>query len=521
MNALSAPHAPPAQSSLWRSLGWNAAIAMAIGLVLAVALVGASVLLAARNATALDRVARTEHARVALTTVMSALESAETGQRGYLLTGKDNYLEPYTRGTHDLPDALDRLESALQDSPESAATLPELRRLATDKLEELAQTIVHAQAGNLAAALDLVQSDRGQQDMRAIRILVGDVYQQQQVILTAQVEAVNRGGRLLVIADALGLVLLALIATGVAWGARQAFRALRSARDELGLAYQAISTANETLEDRVRDRTAALTEANEEIQRFAYIVSHDLRAPLVNIMGFTSEMESAAATVRTFAAKAAEADPSGTKDLVLAANEDIPESIRFIKSSAAKMDRLIGAILKLSREGRRVLTPEPVAMNPLLDGIAASLQHQADERGATITIHPLPPASSDRLVLEQVFSNLVENALKYLQPGRPGQIDVRGRIEVRSQPAGRTLVYEVRDNGRGIAARDLERVFELFRRAGDQTVAGEGIGLAHVRALVRRLGGRIDCVSTEGVGSTFRVELPQSRGPAEPEKPEP
>ncbi len=106
------------------------------------------------------------------------------------------------------------------------------------------------------------------------------------------------------------------------------------------------------------------------------------------------------------------------------------------------------------------------------------------------------------------FSNLLENALKYLQPGRPGRIEVSGRR------VGRAVLYEVVDNGRGIAARDLERVFELFRRAGDQTVPGEGIGLAHVRALVRRLGGRIDCVSVEGVGSTFRVELPISGMPA-------
>jgi signal transduction histidine kinase len=344
--------------------------------------------------------------------------------------------------------------------------------------------------------------------MSAIRSIVDRLYVQQQATLANEVASVNAGGRLLVMADALGFVLLALLAAAIAWGGWQAFRTLRAAQNELADAYQALSLSNETLEDRVRERTAALTEANEEIQRFAYIVSHDLRAPLVNIMGFTSEMEGAAATVRAFAARMAETDPDGTKDLVVAAEEDIPESIRFIKTSTAKMDRLIGAILKLSREGRRVLTPERVSMKALIESIAASLRHQSDERSASITINPLPDITTDRLVLEQVFSNLLENALKYLQPGRPG------RIEVTGHRLGRFVVYEVKDNGRGIASRDMERIFELFRRAGDQTVPGEGIGLAHVRALVRRLGGRIDCVSTEGVGSTFQVELPINGVPA-------
>ena len=159
-----------------------------------------------------------------------------------------------------------------------------------------------------------------------------------------------------------------------------------------------------------------------------------------------------------------------------------------------------------------MLTPERIPMRAFLGTIAASMQHQADERGATVAIADVPDITTDRLVLEQLFSNLLENALKYLQPGRLGQIEISGRRQ------GANIVYSVKDNGRGIAARDLERVFELFRRAGDQTVPGEGIGLAHVRALVRRLGGRIDCVSAVGVGSTFRVELPQA--PTMPEPPQ-
>ena len=166
------------------------------------------------------------------------------------------------------------------------------------------------------------------------------------------------------------------------------------------------------------------------------------------------------------------------------------------------MDRLITAILRLSREGRRVLAPERIDMAVLLGAIADSVRQLADAAGAQISVGDTPPFTSDRLAVEQVFSTLIETALKYLQPGRAGRVTLTGRIE------GDWVRYDVIDNGRGIASRDLERIFELFRRAGPQDTAGEGIGLAHVKALLRRLGGTIVCESIPGEGSTFVVKLP-------------
>ena len=254
---------------------------------------------------------------------------------------------------------------------------------------------------------------------------------------------------------------------------------------------------NERLDDIVRVRTADLTAANDEIQRFAYIVSHDLRAPLVNIMGFTSEMEQASAVVARYVVT-----EGASSELRQAATEDIPEALRFIRSSTSKMDRLINAILRLSREGRRVLSPEAIDMAGLFAGLVETMQHQAGSKDAEIVLQSVPDVVADRLAVEQVFGNLIDNALKYLRPQVPGKIVIGGERQ------GSMARYEISDNGRGIAPRDYERVFELFRRAGDQSVPGEGIGLAHVRALVRRLGGSIDCASTLGQGTVFTVWLP-------------
>ena len=137
--------------------------------------------------------------------------------------------------------------------------------------------------------------------------------------------------------------------------------------------------------------------------------------------------------------------------------------------------------------------------------IIASLKHQIDDTATTVILpENLPQLVNDRLALEQVFSNLLDNALKYLQPGRPG------RIEIGVENAPHAVVIAVQDNGRGIAENDLERVFELFRRAGAQDRPGEGIGLAHVRALVRRLGGTIRLESEPDCGSTFTIALPKA-----------
>ena len=245
-----------------------------------------------------------------------------------------------------------------------------------------------------------------------------------------------------------------------------------------------------------REAEAELRESNEEIQRYAYIVSHDLRAPLVNVMGFTSELEAVREELRTLLRD----HPQGKR-----IDDDIGESLSFIQAAIIKMERLIAAILKLSREGRRRFTPEPLDMTALIRGIADAQRHQAGRLGAIVTVsETLPEIIADRLAVEQVFGNLIDNALKYLDPARAGT------IEISAKPApGNRIRFAVSDNGRGIAPQDHGRIFELFRRSGAQDRPGEGIGLASVKALVRTLGGRVEVFSQPGRGSTFIVTLPR------------
>jgi signal transduction histidine kinase len=273
---------------------------------------------------------------------------------------------------------------------------------------------------------------------------------------------------------------------------------------QLDQAQQKLVAANDELEFRVSERTRDLQTANEEIQRYAYIVSHDLRAPLVNIIGFTKELETATKSfARLLASPRLDRDDPAVAPVVRAIDEDIPEALKFIEVSTARMDGLITAILNLSRLGRLPLKPEDLDLNALTMDCIASLQHRINEEGAVVAIEGrLPRIWGDRRILEQVVGNLLDNAVKYLSSDRTGRIVIRGR-----RVGGKVLI-EIEDNGRGVAASDQDRIFDLFRRAGKQDRPGEGIGLAHVRALVRRLGGEIAMKSDGSTGSVFSITLP-------------
>jgi signal transduction histidine kinase len=425
------------------------------------------------------------------------LERAEAARRGYLLDRSPSRLQVFDESTAQLESQFERLNQLTSDNPGQQARLRAIRPVVFGHIEDMRETITLAKADRLedARALFKQRGDRG--NMRRIRAATDEFEDFEDLLLTERLAAERQSLSTMQLLLMLVGLLLMIAFVGTLFVLRRYTRDLIASRQRLHI-------LNTDLEGAVAERTEDLTRANDEIQRFAYIVSHDLRSPLVNILGFTAELETANKAIGGFVESVEEAKPDLVTDTVrFAAKEDLPEAIGFIRTSTQKMDRLINAILDLSRQGRRVLTPEKLPMESIMADIAASLSTQAEERNATIRIDaPLPDLFHDRLAIEQVFSNLLENATKYLAPGRPGVIVVRGRQQ------GRRAIFEVEDNGRGIAEADRERVFELFRRAGQQDQKGEGIGLANVRALAYRLGGNVSVQSTLGEGSVFTVNLP-------------
>ncbi len=241
----------------------------------------------------------------------------------------------------------------------------------------------------------------------------------------------------------------------------------------------------------------------EELQQFAYVISHDLRAPLINLKGFSGEIRLALESIAPVLTRCRDALSGPDREaLDLALDEDLPEALGFIESSVTRMEGMINAILKLSRAGRRRMAPERLDMAALVTRVLDSLAFQIQKTGATVRVGDLPDVPADRLDMEQVFANLIGNAVQYLDPDRTGSIEIDGRLlfdEVR---------FEVRDNGIGVPQDQADRIFDLFHRIEERPVPGEGMGLACVRAVIRRHGGRIWCEPDPDTGTTFCFTIP-------------
>ncbi|BBK36117.1 histidine kinase [Allostella sp. ATCC 35155] len=462
------------------------------------AIVGASLWLVDRTSENAEALVQGHQFRARTAAILSSMQDAETGQRGFVITRDEQYLEPYEEARARLVSQIAWLQEQTRSRPDERAAIERTGALIDTRLAELEAIIAMVRADRVGEAVALIRTNRGKRTMDALREVLNTQVDAIDLHIAEAIDATRASATALSWAVLVGALAIALFAGASIWLSVRYTRDLVSARQE-------VQELNFSLEERVADRTAELARANDEIQRFAYIVSHDLRAPLVNVMGFTSELEVCLTQIQQYVERTAEAaDPDTLTEVRQAAFEDLPEALGFIRSSTTRMDRLINAILKLSREGRRSLTAERIDMGALLDAAAASVQHQLQAGDGSITVEkPVPNIQSDRLAIEQIFGNLVDNAVKYLDPARPGRIVVRGREE------GARLVFEVEDNGRGVAPQDHERIFELFRRSGTQDKPGEGIGLAHVRTLARRLGGDVTLESTLGRGTVFRVILPR------------
>jgi PAS domain S-box-containing protein len=257
-------------------------------------------------------------------------------------------------------------------------------------------------------------------------------------------------------------------------------------------------TERKRAEEQLQRYAAELEQRNEEVKRFAYIISHDLRAPLTNLKGFSEELYYALEVIGSAMDTALpHLEEKQQQAVATALQEDVPEALGFIESSVTRMDHFINAVLKLSRLGRRELRLEPIDMGALVQATLQTLAHQIEERQVSVTVGPLPEVVADRTSMEQIMGNLLTNAVMYLDPDRPGEIEVAAECDHDE------TTFHVRDNGRGIAEEDMPKVFAPFRRAGKQDVPGEGMGLAYVQTLVRRHGGRIWFESEPGVGTTF------------------
>lgn len=244
---------------------------------------------------------------------------------------------------------------------------------------------------------------------------------------------------------------------------------------------------------------------NAELEQIVYATSHDLRSPLVNVQGFSKELDYSLAELNDIVKD--ERIPLQLQERFTEIIEsDIQESQQFILSSISKMDTLLSGLLRLSRLGRSILNVQILDMNKLVKTVIADFEFRIKNTGISIRIGSLPSCAGDKEQLSQLFANLIDNSIKFLDPTRPGVIEISGTIDKKNPDFS---FYRVSDNGIGIEKEHIQKVFQLFHRLHPQHIQGEGLGLTLVKRIVEKHNGTILLESNFGSGTTFFIHLPR------------
>ncbi|HEX6533235.1 MAG TPA: CHASE3 domain-containing protein [Gemmatimonadaceae bacterium] len=419
--------------------------------------------------------------------VLARLLDAETGQRGYLITGDESYLAPYDSARSQMPAAFRRLREAVADDPAQLLRVDSLGALASAKLEELRVTIDLQRANRSAQALAMTRTDRGSAVMNDVRRMVtaiaGAAERRLAEGAVAEHSLAQRSSILLVVGT--GLAVLLSLWINIVVTRESTARAVALAGRQ-----QALSERQALLE---RERAARLEAeiANEAKAQFLTTMSHELRTPLNAISGYTDILA------------------MGIRGEL---NAEQQEDLRRIKRASQHLLALINDILNFARleAGHVEIRLGAVDVDVTLAELGTLIEPQVRARGIVVTHDPCPSPVcvwADREKLQQVLLNLLTNAIKFTDAG--------GRITMRCQADGRQARLIISDTGRGIAADRLASIFEPFvqidRHQTHESQQGIGLGLAISRDLARAMGGDITVESRQGEGSTFTVSLPVAK----------
>ncbi len=255
---------------------------------------------------------------------------------------------------------------------------------------------------------------------------------------------------------------------------------------------------------RLRRSEKHLAARNRELEQLVYVASHDLRSPLVNVDGFSRELDFVLKEIGVLLDKD-EVDQQMLERLLRTEFPDMQQSLERIRGSARQMDILIKGLLKLSRSVRVKLEIQPIDMNKLMHELVESFAYRIKETGMELTVETLPPCRGDAPQITRVFANLVDNAIKYRDNSRQGKINISATLNKE------WAIYQVADNGIGIAENHQANIFELFHRLNPADGEGEGLGLTAVKQILGRLDADITVESQPGVGSVFIIKLPAIR----------
>lgn len=473
---------------------WLASFFLMLGLLLANSVISYHALETLVNNE--EKVHRTLNTLNIIKDTFSAIQDAEIGERGFLISSEDSHLQTYNLAIKKINQQLNRLLQLDSDIQTQRPRIFTLTQITQAKLIEMEKTIQRRKQFKDGDAQHFL-TDESNSLMSQIRALVDELQQteyerlrqqrdeanlvQQQVILT------------LIFATALGLALAGVIYILVG-------RALQKQRDDA----EKLALTNEELEAIVTDRTMALERyavelqrSNRELQDFAFVASHDLQEPLRKIRSFGDRLEQ-------------------KYSHLLGEGSDY---IRRMQVAAARMSRLIEDLLTFSRIASQAKKFERVSLQDTLNGVLEDLYVTIESKGAKVDVDPLPAIEADPTQMRQLLQNLIGNAIKFVPPDRKPVIRVNARVFIPEIDLGDASWFElsVIDNGIGFDEQYIDRIFTPFQRLhGKDEYPGTGIGLSICRRIVEHHHGTIKAHSSPNQGATFIVKLPlQQNGAAQ------
>jgi len=265
------------------------------------------------------------------------------------------------------------------------------------------------------------------------------------------------------------------------------------------------STERKKAEEVHEELAKDLADKNVDLQQLLYVASHDLRSPLVNVQGFSKELFHTCERL-VYLLESLDLPTETLEELESIIKDEIPESIKYITSSTSKMGSLLDGLLELSRIEKSEHDFSSLDMNKLVGGIVSSFEYMVKEESIEIDYDTLPECIGNESQISRVFSNLLDNAIKYSDSNRPL------KVKISSEVKNGFSVYCVADNGIGIKKESQMKIFELFHRLVHNTeLPGEGLGLTTTKKIVERHRGEIKVKSTLGKGSSFYVTLPSKQ----------
>lgn len=423
--------------------------------------------------------------------------SAESGQRGYLLTDNIIYLKPYQEALRRVKSEISEVQAIKSEIPEQQHRISEIIRLAEEKIAELTEIVELTQQNKDALALRLLKTDRGKNIYLEFRVLF-DITRQEEKSYRERLFLRLSEGR----DDAQLNFILSGILSSVLVILMLILSSLNVKKERKYL--DALENKNEELALKVDERThelrlysEELSRSNRELEDFAFVASHDLQEPLRKIQAFGDRLE------------ASFSQELGDKGL---------DYLKRMRNAAQRMSLLINDLLDFSRINTRGRDFTTTNLTDIVAGALDDLEIAIQESGAQIQVGNLPEIQADSSQLNQLFLNLLSNSLKFRRTDRTPVITISAAAHLpnimQQAICADWYVITLTDNGIGFALEYAEKIFTPFQRLhGRSEYKGTGIGLAVCRRIVERHRGLIYAAGEPGVGATFTIILPAEATP--------